>query len=1141
MKKLLLGRRRRLPTFKYDLKMKLTTILLLSIVFCMNANNGYSQKTRITMDVVDAKVDQVLDEIERTTEFKFIYNVKHVDLNRRVSIKVDQLLIHNLLNSLFHNTETTYKVRGKQIILSKMEHVLPPLKTKSNPKEAQKKIKVSGKVVDDLGLPLPGVSIVEKGTTNGTASDFDGGFEISVDEGATLVFTSIGFLEVELPASIEFMNISLKESASELDEVIVVAQGISKSKKALGYSVSKVDTQETEGRPETDISRTLQGKISGVQISAPNGSSGAATSITVRGNLSLTGTNQALIVLDNIPYDGNLLDIDPNDIKNITVLKGLNAAVLYGSEGRNGVILIETKSGNAALGKKSFSLNVSHTSYANQIANLPEFQNEYGVGNNFNTNPGTVGNSGSWGARFSDVETVPHPLANNPSFSQFAGVEVPYVAAPNNVSDFFRTGVGQNFALNAVATGENASFSFSTGYTGEDGIIGNNDFKRFNINVGGTARLNDKIVVSSSVGYSTRTRNSQVGSFLFNRLWQLPRSLDIHNLPYQDPQTGENVFYRNGNENPLWTINNTGRDTKVDRVTASLNLSYKLNDHHTLKYRGGLQTEVVSFIGYRNRGGRFDGVIGNSGVLDIDSSTEFVVDNTFILASEYDITETLGFSSQLGVNSRLEVDKSTSSRFTDQIVFGFLRPSNFRNNADAGYSEGRDNLAGFFGQFDFDYKNYLYLGLSGRYDISSTLERENQTLFYPGVSLSFIPTSAFNFGGNTINFLKLRGAYATSAGFPGRYRTRNSLASDPREFEDLNDGLIITNSLLNTLANPNIKPELHREFELGLEANLLNNAVTLNASVFKRISENQIFNTSLPPATGFTNTNINAGRLDTEGLEIDLGVKLFKNKAFNWNVRNVFTSFVTEVVELPNDLERVVLDSSGEVEQVAILGKPLGTYIGTYVVRDDNGTPLVNPTTGELLVSGEVGLDDEIIGNFNPDWRATSIHNFSYKNFSLSCQLEYTHGGTRTSRVVEELFERGVIASTADREGTFVVPGIYGNPATGEPILDVNGNTIPNTTQEIGNRVVFSNYYNSEEGYTFDASLFRIREISLSYNLDSSVTKKLPFDSIVFTLTGRNVFHKAPNFPKAFNMDPEVVDNDFPTTSRYAFGVSINF
>ncbi|MEM8510454.1 MAG: SusC/RagA family TonB-linked outer membrane protein [Bacteroidota bacterium] len=1154
MKKLQSERRLHPPAFIFDLKMKLTTLFLIAIVFCMSANDSYSQRTRITIDLDNATIAEVLDEIENTTEFKFIYSVKNVDLGRRVSLSVEQLRIQNVLRSLFDKTQTSYKVRGRQVILSKAE----PIKSKQKSIAiSQRTIMVKGQVFDNLQNPLPGVSIIEKGTTNGVASDFDGNFEIQVQEGATLVFTSIGFLSQEITATTSFMQVTLKESTSELEEVIVVAQGITKSRKALGFSVSKVATEETEGRPEADISRTLQGKISGVQIIAPNGSSGAATDIVVRGNLSLSQGNQALIVLNNVPFDGNLLDIDPNDIKNITVLKGLNAAVLYGSEGRNGVILIETKSGNAILGKKSFNINASLTTYTNNVANIPEFQNEFGVGNNFITDAATIANNGSYGARFTDVDFVPHPYANDSRFPEFSGVEVPYVAVRNNVDDFFNTGIGQTFSLSASATGETASFNFSTGYTGEDGIIGNNNFQRFNINLGGTAQLNDKIVLSSSLGYSTRVRKSQSGNDVFEFLYRIPRNLDIHNLPFEDPLTGENAFFRQ-DENPLWTLNNTGRERAVNRLTASINLSYKIDEHHTLKYRGGLQTESAEVFDFRNRGGLVDGdrngideATRNTGTLELEADSEFVVDNTLILGSEYDISETLGFSSQLGINSRFERDRSQESTFTDQIVFDFFRPSNFRNNSDADFDTGRENLVGFFGQFDFDYNDFLYLGLSGRYDIASTLERENQTLFYPGVSLSFVPTSAFNFGGSAINFLKIRGAYATSAGFPGRFRTRNTLFSDPREFEDISDGLIVTNSLFSRLENPDIRPELHREFELGIEGNFFNNAITLNASVFTRISEDQIFETELAPETGFTSTTINAGRVDTEGLEIDLGINLFRGSDFNWDIRNTFTAFESTVVELPDGLERVILDNNtstqivfqdtGTNAAVAAVGQPLGSYLGSYVVRDSQGNALINPNNGVLLVSDEVGLQDEIIGDLTPDWRATTIHTFGYKNFTLSGQFEYTKGGTRTAQVVEELFERGTSLSTVNREGTFVIPGVYGDPATGQPLLDANGNTIPNTIQQNSNRTAFSNFFEAQEGFTFDASVFRIREVSLSYNLDRTVAKKLPFKNILFTLTGRNIFFYAPNFPRSTNIDPDVVGNSFPSTTRYALGVSINF
>ncbi len=999
------------------------------------------------------------------------------------------------------------------------------------------KLEVKGNVSGADGVPLIGASVVEKGTSNGTQTDFDGNFTLSVNPNAVLIVSYVGYTAQEISANPNIeLKIVLEENTNQLDEVVVVAQGITKSRKALGYAISKVDTEETEGRPEADISRVLQGKISGVQITAPNGSSGSATSIVVRGNLSLNQSNQALIVVDNIIFEGNLLDIDPNNIQDITVLKGLNAAVLYGDEGRNGVILIQTKSGNAKLGQKSFTATVSQVSYTNQAANLPEFQNTFGVGNNLVTDAASFGNVGSNGARFSDLDVIPHPLSNDSRFPEFANAVVPFVPARDNVNDFFKTGFGTTTSLSISATGEKTSLNFALAYTGEDGIIGSNEFTRFNISLGGTSQLTDNLKLSSSIRFNTRDRTSQDGGDLFENLYIIPRSLDLQNLPFQDPLTGENVYYRQERENPLWTLANTGRERRVDRFNATLDLNYKINDHHNIIYRGGLQTEQANVFDFRNRGGILTDIFG---ALTIEADTDFRVDNTLIFGSNYAISEKIGFNSQLGITSRFERGTAQESDYTDQIVFGFFRPSNFRTTAVGDFDTFRENRVGFFGQADFNYDTYLFLGLSSRLDISSNLESANQTQFYPGVSLSFIPTSAFeNFGGNIVNYLKIRGAFATSAGFPGRFQTRNALASDPREFIDEEGNPVVTNSLFGRLANPNLGPELHREFEVGIEGNFFDNALTLETSLFTRISRDQIFETELARSTGFDNTLINAGRVDTEGIEIDLGVKLFRKGPFNWDIRNTFTSFNSEVVELANGIQQV--DNAGDNNDL-IVGEELGSFFGDYILRDTEGNILVDPNSGELIESDNVGLPNRVIGNRTPDWRATSIHSFSYKNFRLSAQLEYTHGGDLNSLISEQLIERGVTRDTENREGLFVIPGVLGDLATGEPILDANGNTIPNTIQITGNNAYFSNFFDTDDINTFDASVFRIREVALSYTLDRSVFEKLPFNSIVFTLTGRNIFFYTPNLPKYINEDPENTGFNVPTTKRYAFGVSFNF
>ena len=342
------------------------------------------------------------------------------------------------------------------------------------------------------------------------------------------------------------------------------------------------------------------------------------------------------------------------------------------------------------------------------------------------------------------------------------------------------------------------------------------------------------------------------------------------------------------------------------------------------------------------------------------------------------------------------------------------------------------------------------------------------------------------------------------------------------------------------MAFAGLKPELHKELEIGIEGNFFNSAVTLVASVYSRISEDQIFEIDIAPSVGFATRNVNAGRVDTQGLELDLGIKLFRKSAFQWDLRNVFTTYKSTLEELPPNLDRLVPETDDR-DDFLFKGASLGTITGSYVVRDSEGNPLINPANGRLISSADVGLQDEVIGDRIPDFRVTSINNFRYKNFTLSTQLEYTHGGDERSSAIGLLLERGVTTDTQNREGSFYVPGVLGDVGTGEALRDANGNTIRNNILVSGNNTVFNNYYDPDENITFDASVFRIREIALSYNLSKANFKRLPFESVDFTISGRNIFYSAPGFPRGTNFDPETSGLSTPTTKRYALAVAINF
>lgn len=1004
---------------------------------------------------------------------------------------------------------------------------------------------ISGTVNDSSGIPLPGVNVIVKGTSTGTATDFDGNFSLEVEAGAILEISYVGYKTEEINVEGQTtITVTLQEDAESLDEVVVTAQGIKKSKKALGYAVTQLKSQDVEKRPEANLAKTLQGKIAGVNISTSNGQTGAAPSIRIRGSISLTGGNSPLIIVNNVPFAGSIRDIDPNDIQSMSILKGFNAAVLYGSEGRNGVILIQTKSGNAALGEAKTTATVSATTYVNTVSQLPEYQNKYGQGQEFNFIPSFLSGDGP---AFGTLDEVPHPYANLGSvFPEFAGATIPYTAKPNNVKNLFNTGIGTIYALSVSTSKEKVAFNLSAGYTDEEGIIGNNDLKRFNIGIGGNAQVTDKLNIAATLNYSARKVNLIQSQEVFNRIFYLPRNIDLTQMPYQNPLTGQSVYYRN-DTNPLWTLNNAGINNDRVRVFGTINATYQLNDALNIAYRAGYDSDHLNVFNYSNKGG-VGTTIGSeflNGYLNIDSRKRVVVDQTVILGYNKQLTDNFNLDAQVGVSSKITKSNQISSDSQGQLVYNFLRPSNY-STSQSNYETSDENIAGIFGQFQLGYKNYLYATLSGRNDWGSTVEEANRSLFYPGGSLSFIPTSAFDFGGDTVNYLKFRAAYATSSGFPDPYRTRNAFIIDANRFATPDGSLPVTNRFSRIFANPDLRPELHKEFEIGIETKLFKNRVTLETSLYKRISEDQIVESPLAPASGYDIQFINLGRVDNEGIEIDLGIDLIKNENFSWNLRNIFTadeSLVVETTQAGSDINLIA-------DRWAVEGLPINVIKGDYAVRDSEGNFLINANggasrQGEIVNSNNIGLDDKVIGDPNADWRLTSISSLSYKNFSFSAQVEYRHGGEISSRAVEDLLERGVTRDTENREGSFFIPGFLADSGTGELILDPSGNKIPNNIQLGALRTVFSNYYDNNDLSMWDASVFRIREISMGYTFNRKDKQKLPFEKIDITLTGRNLWYVAPNFPKYVNYDPEsdggLGRNNAPNTKRFALGLTLTF
>lgn len=1052
---------------------------------------------------------------------------------------------------------------------------------------------ITGTVTDTDGIPLPGVNVIVKGTTNGTQTDFDGNYLLNTTQGQTILYSYLGYKTVRRVVEVtSIIDVQMEEDTQALEEVVITAQGIPRAKKALGYAVTKVVPEQIENRPEPDLARVLTGKIAGVNVIETGGLAGSGTNIRIRGSVSINGDNQPLFVVNGIPFNGDtntesnittgngssstssrFLDLDPNSIAEINVLKGLSATTLYGNAGRNGVILITTKTGTSDLVDKGLEVTFSQSSFFNEIANLPDFQNTYGQGG---SNTENVEFLSSWGARFDRNLIVPHHYNQKDlaeAFPEFQGVGVLYQPFKNNVKDFFRQGLGTTTAINIAKSTETASYNVNFGHTDEDGFVPGNNFQRINFGLGGNVKLSDKLTINSAFNFVTSdfttppvaASNDSNNFSIFERLLFTPRNFNLNGLPFQNPIDGSSVYYRSDIENPLWLVANSQESIRTNRFYNVINTTYHFNDILSLTYRVGLDTYTEKQQFYMNRGG-VSSLIAQQGFLKTTSAVNTIWDHSLLFnANNIRLSEKLGLTSILGLNTNSQSFDKFGIVSTNQVTFGFIDHSNFetQSNVDpfGGNLDFKEvvNTVGIYGQLELDYDNILYWTLAGRNDWSSTLERANRSLFYPSTSLSFIPTTAYpELKSDFVNFLKLRFGYGNSAGFPEPYKTRPTLAVGTAQFTDENGEIINVNSSggLPTeddlLPNPDLKPELHQEFEVGIEANLWDNRINFETNLYTRNSKNQILEKAVDPSTGFNTTLINAGTINTKGIELNLGIVPVKSaEGLQWTSNLIFSADQNKVIDLPGE-DEIVIAGLTSLGNFAIEGQPLGVIKGSYAVRDDNGNLLINPATGNIINSRDIGLDNEIIADPNPDWRLTTINTFSYKNFSLTTQVEYVHGGDFYSRTINSLLRRGITTDTEDREGTFVIPGVLADPNTGEVLLDSSGNPIPNTIQQGADEVYFLNFVDPDGQAIYDGSVVRLREIALTYTLPRKFLDKTLFSSLSFTLMGRNLLYWAPNVPEGTNFDPEVVSTgvgnglglDFqttPTAKKYGFSIRASF
>ena len=1031
--------------------------------------------------------------------------------------------------------------------------------------------KVAGSVISaDDGLPVIGASIVVKGTMVGTVTDYDGNFTLEVpSNGKVLIVSYVGMLTQEVPVSPN-VRVVLKSDTQNLDEVVVTAMGISKEKKALGYAVQDVKGEKLTQAANSNLAGALQGKVSGLDIKPSSGMPGASSQITIRGARSFSGDNTPLYVIDGMPvtstpdvdtdlqnngsvsgadFANRAVDIDPNDIESINILKGQAASALYGIRASNGVIVITTKSGKGlAKGKPqiSFSSNLSF----DVIGRLPEFQKTYAQGASGKYSPT---NSLSWGPKITDLPNDPTYGGNtsNAYTKEYGNHEGMYYQpqraaagldpwttpqAYDNAKDFFDTGVTWSNSINVAQALDKSSYSVSLGNTHQDGIIPSTGMDRYNVKVSAETKLHDNWTTGFIGNYITTAIDKAVtsGNGLLRTVYSAPPSYDLAGIPSHiagDPYT-QNSF-RGAFDQAYWAMDNNKFTENTNRFFGNAYANYKTKfgtTDHTLnvRYMFGVDsytTDYVDSYGYGSNTGGGKGQIENYGW------TNATYNSLLTINYDWNINEDWG----LNVVAGNEVIQSNRGKYYEYGT-GYNFPGwNHIDNAttqSASSEHWKKRTVGFFGNVSASYKNMLYLTVTGRQDYVSSMPRGNRAFFYPSVSAGFILTELDALKNDVVNHAKIRASYA-EVGQAGDFRENfYSVPTYGGGFYSLTPILYPINGSNGytpyyKIYDPNLKPQNTRSYELGTDLSFFDNLVTLNYTFSRQNVKDQIFDVPLASSTGAGKLVTNGGKLHTNVHEITLSFNPIRTRDINWDFGFNWTKIDNYVDELAPGVENISLGGYVTPQVRAAAGEKYPVIYGVGYKRDANGNRLVDedglPIAGEAQVIGKVSPD--FIMGFNTTLRLWDC--------TISAVLDWKQGGQMYSRTSGLADYYGVSKRTENREGTIIFDG-YKEDGTKNDI----GITGANAQQEY-----YSILNNIDESSIYDNSFIKLREVAVSYPVFKS-----NWMQVTLNVFARNVliWAQVPDLdPEASqgnnNMSGAFEDYSMPQTASYGFGVNVKF
>lgn len=1047
---------------------------------------------------------------------------------------------------------------------------------------------------EEDGEPVIGASVIVKGTSLGTVTDVNGRFELSgLPPSATRLLISYISLMAKEVAIAPQVSVTLKSDTHLLDEVVVTALGISREKKALGYTAQEVKQNALVQGKDNNLLNSLSGKIAGVRITNTQGDVGSSR-IVIRGETSIAGENQPLFIVDGIPVDNSQLnarssgrdfknaiaDLNPEDIKTLTVLKGPNAAALYGARAAHGAIVITTKGGDKR--QKGIGITLHSSTQVSFVATLPEFQNLFGQGAggrfSYVDGKGAGVNDGvdeSWGPRL-DIGLL-IPQFDSPLDADGNRVATPWVSHPNNVRDYFRMGISTNSGI-SVARGDD-KYQFRVGYNYEKqvSIVPDAGTNKTNISLNTDYHLAKWIVVGATANYIVYTAPSLPGSAtpsgsnvrsnspMLQFLW-FGRQVDTNSLKADYTRNWNSSYY----DNPFWSASYNTQSQERHRLIGDLHAEFRLTDGLNVRFRTS-----TDWYNDRRKSKVKWGSAGAGSPYGSYAEDAYTVkeNNTEVLATYIkQLNKNWGIDALLGFNVRNKQYENNYQAAPRLAVADLYTLTNSRDPLTSSNDFYRLRQYGLYGSIQLDYRRWAFLNITGRNDWSSTLPVDNNSYFYPSVTASVLLSEAFGWRSKAVNYLKIRGGWSQVGADANPYQLATVFTSETA----FNGNPLQSSSTIGM--NPNLKPEKTSSIEAGFEAAFWDNRLYLDFTYYKTDSRNQILKLATTAASGYTSQVRNAGHIRNRGYEIQLGaVPIQTSKGFRWNLDLNYGANSSKVVKLDDEglITSYQLYSSG-IQILASVGEAYGILFGTSYVRDANGNVVVDANG-----LPKISTTNKTLGKFTPDWTGGISNTFSYRSLSLSFLIDASVGGSIFSNTNKTGKYTGVLANTlsgrdAEHGGLWYYTDAMGNnvrlpespsysvSSDGLYYAQVNGQStrvyqdgimVEGVTESgskneevVSAEKYYHRIYSIAEANVYDASYVKLREVALSYRLPRLWTQKLHLQEASVTLTGRNLWTIYKSVP---NIDPEsalttgnaqgVEAYSLPTTRSFGVNLSVKF